>query len=111
MQGAVPPELRATAFAMTTFIESGFAALAAYVAGTLADAVGFTRALLWTIPFPWIVCAILYSGFYWAYPRDSRRLRAEMARRAEAIDAGAVRPKDEEAAGLMELGAVLGGVE
>lgn len=86
MQGAVPPELRATAFAMTTFIESGFAALAAYIAGSLADSLGFTRALLWTIPFPWIICALLYSGFYWAYPRDATRLRKAMAERAEAIE-------------------------
>ena len=86
MQGVVTPELRSIAFAMTTFIESGFAAIAAYVAGSLADSLGFTRALLWTIPFPWIICAILYSGFYWAYPRDAAKLRAEMARRASAIE-------------------------
>lgn len=85
MQGAVPPELRATAFAMTTFIESGFAAVAAYVAGSLADRLGFTQALLWTIPFPWIICAVLYSGFYFAYPRDAAKLRTEMSRRAAAI--------------------------
>jgi MFS family permease len=85
MQGAVPPELRATAFAMTTFIESGFAAVAAFIAGSLADNLGFTRALLWTIPFPWVICAVLYSGFYIVYPRDAAKLRAEMARRAEAI--------------------------
>lgn len=86
MQGAVPPELRATAFAMTTFIESGFAAIAAFIAGSLADRLGFTRALLWTIPFPWVICAILYSGFYIVYPRDAARLRAEMGRRAATIE-------------------------
>ena len=85
MQGAVPPELRATAFAMTTFIESGFAAVAAWIAGSLADSIGLTRALLWTIPFPWVICAILYSGFYWAYPRDMQRLRALMSARAQEI--------------------------
>jgi MFS family permease len=85
MQGAVPPELRATAFAMTTFIESGFAAVAAYIAGSLADSIGFTRAMIWTIPFPWVICAILYSGFYWAYPRDAADLRARMAERAQEI--------------------------
>ncbi|MGC9523230.1 MAG: MFS transporter, partial [Anaerolineae bacterium] len=86
MQGAVPPELRATAFSMTTFIESGFAAVAAYIAGSLADAMGFTRALLWTIPFPWILCALLFSGFYFVYPRDAAKLRQEMADRAAAIE-------------------------
>jgi MFS family permease len=59
MLGVVPPELRATAFAMTTFIESGFAAVAAYIAGSLADRIGFTRAMLWTIPFPWLMASTL----------------------------------------------------
>ncbi len=85
MLGVVPPELRATAFAMTTFIESGFAAVAAYIAGSLADRIGFTRAMLWTIPFPWLICGILYSGFYLVYPGDAAKLRAEMARRAATI--------------------------
>lgn len=85
MQGAVPPELRGTAFAMTTFIESGFAAIAALIAGRLADTIGFTKAMLWTIPFPWIICAILFSLFYWAYPRDSRKLRDQMEKRAIEI--------------------------
>jgi MFS family permease len=85
MQGAVPPELRSTAFAMTTFIESGFAALVAYFAGNLADRIGLTPAMIWTIPVPWIVCGLVYSLFYWAYPRDSKILRAAMAERAEEI--------------------------
>lgn len=82
MQGVVPPELRATAFSMTTFIESGFAAIAALIAGNLADSIGFTRALIWTIPFPWVICCLLYSLFYWAYPKDAVKLRALMAERA-----------------------------
>ena len=86
MQGAVPPELRSTAFAMTTFIESGFAALVAWFAGSLADRIGFTEAMLWTIPVPWIICAALFSLFYWAYPHDSKRLREMMAQRAELLD-------------------------
>jgi MFS family permease len=85
MQGAVPPELRGTAHAMVTFIESGFAALVAYVAGRLADNIGFTQAMIWTIPVPWTVCLVFYSLFYWAYPRDSARLRRMMAERAEEL--------------------------
>ena len=85
MQGAVPPELRASAFAMTTFIESGFAAFAAIMAGKLADSIGLTKAMVWMIPFPWIICAALFSLFYWAYPRDSARLRAQMAERAKEL--------------------------
>jgi predicted MFS family arabinose efflux permease len=85
MQGTVPPELRATAFSMITFIESGFAALAAYIAGALADKLTLTTAMLWTVPFPWVICAALFSLFYWAYPRDSKKLREMMSVRAEEI--------------------------
>ena len=83
--GAIAPELRGTAFAMVTFIESGFAALAAYLAGVLADRIGLTQAMLWTIPFPWIICAALFTLFYWAYPRDSKILRDQMQERAREI--------------------------
>ncbi len=86
MQGAVPPELRGTAFAMVTFIESGFAAFAAYIAGVIADKVGLTNALLWTVPFPWIICAALFTLFYWAYPKDSKKLRDQMKERAKEIE-------------------------
>jgi MFS family permease len=85
MQGVTPPELRASGFAIVTFIESGFAAIVAIVAGVLADSIGFTNALVWTIPFPWLVCGLLYSLFYWSYPRDSANLRALMAERAKAL--------------------------
>jgi MFS family permease len=86
MQGVTPPELRASAFAMVTFIESGFAALVALAAGGLADRIGLTEAMVWTIPFPWVICAALFTLFCWSYPRDSARLRAQMAERAEALE-------------------------
>ncbi len=86
MQGAVPPELRATAFAMTAFIESGFAAIAAFIAGSLADRIGLTPAMVWTIPVPWVICAMLYSLFYWAYPRDVANMRELMSERARELD-------------------------
>lgn len=85
MQGVVPPELRGTAFSITTFIESGFAAIAGIIAGTLADRIGLSAALLWTVPFPWIICAALFSLFYFTYPKDSENLRNLMAERAEII--------------------------
>jgi MFS family permease len=85
MQGVTPPELRASAFAMVTMIESGFAALVALVAGGLADRIGFTPAMVWTIPIPWILCALLFSLFYLTYPEDSARLRRLMAYRAKEL--------------------------
>ncbi len=86
MQAVTPPELRSTAFSFVTFIESGFAALIAVVAGRLADATSLTDALLWTVPFPWIICAALYSLFYITYPQDSAKLRALMSERAQEIN-------------------------
>ena len=85
MQNVVPPELRSTAFSITTFIESGFAAIAGVVAGTLADRIGLTEALIWTVPIPWILCAALFSLFYFTYPKDSENLRKLMGERAEII--------------------------
>jgi MFS family permease len=87
MQGAVPPELRSSASAANDFIERGFAALIGVVAGSLAGSTvaEFTRALVWTIPVPWILCLIFFSGFYWSYPRDSQRLRMQMAERSAKI--------------------------
>jgi len=86
MQGVVPPELRGTAFSLTTFIESGFAAVAGVIAGTLADRIGLSEALIWTVPFPWIICAALFSLFYFTYPKDSEKLRHLMAERAKIIE-------------------------
>lgn len=86
MQGVVPPELRGTAFSITTFIESGFAAVAGVIAGSLADRIGLTESLLWTVPFPWIICAALFSLFYFTYPKDSKNLRNLMTERAKIIE-------------------------
>lgn len=86
MQGVVPPELRGTAFSITTFIESGFAAIAGVIAGSLADKIGLSEALLWTVPFPWIICAALFSLFYLTYPKDAEILRHLMAERARMIN-------------------------
>ncbi|HHB91460.1 MAG TPA: MFS transporter [Anaerolineae bacterium] len=85
MQNVTPPEMRASAYAFVAFIESGFAALAAYFAGRLADSIGITQAMLWMVPFPWIICALIFSLFFITYPRDYAKLRAEMAYRAEGL--------------------------
>ncbi len=83
MSAVVPPELRSTAFAMTTFIESGFAAVVALVFGLIADKIDLHTAMIWTIPFPWIICAILFSGFYLTYPKDLEKNQKLMESRAK----------------------------
>jgi hypothetical protein len=58
----------------------------ALVAGGLADRIGFTPAMVWTVPIPWVLCALLFSLFYLTYPKDSARLRALMAARGKELD-------------------------
>jgi hypothetical protein len=86
IQAVTPPELRASAFAFIVFIENGFTALAALVAGTLADSIGLTEAMVWMIPVPWTVCAAIFTLFYWTYPRDLAKMHTRMAQRAEELD-------------------------
>jgi len=44
-----------------------------------------TNALLWTVPFPWLICGIGFSLFYLTYPRDAARVREQMALRREEL--------------------------
>lgn len=85
MQGVTPPELRSVAYSVVAIIENGFSALVAIFAGWLADQIGLTEAMVWTIPVPWIVCALIFTAFYFTYPRDSEKLRAQMADRAQHL--------------------------
>ncbi|MEL7625638.1 MAG: MFS transporter [Anaerolineaceae bacterium] len=85
MAAVVPPELRATAFAMTTFVESGFAAIVALIFGLIADKLDLQTALFWTVPVPWIICAILFSGFYFTYPKDHEKLHLLLQERAREL--------------------------
>lgn len=81
MQAVVPPEMRSSAYSVVNFIEGGLSAFSSLIAGALADAVGLTNALLWTIPFPWVICGVLFTLFYFTYPRDAARVREQMAQR------------------------------
>ena len=85
MQNVIEPELRSTAYSMVTFIESGFAAVAALITGNLADKVNLTRALTIMVPLPWILCGVFFTLFYFTYPKDAQSLRAKMKKRAEEI--------------------------
>lgn len=90
MQAVVPPEMRSSAYSVVNFIEGGLSAFASLIAGALADRIGLTRALLWTIPFPWIICCAVFTLFYFTYPADAARVREKMAaRRADLVRAHA----------------------
>jgi MFS family permease len=85
MQAVVQPEMRSSAYSVVNFIEGGLSALSGVIAGALADRVGLTNALLWTIPFPWIICGVFFTLFYFTYPKDAERIRVMMAKRREEL--------------------------
>ncbi len=85
MAAVIPPELRSSAFSVVNVIEGGLSAFAGVIAGQLADHLGLTQALLWTIPFPWIICGIVFSAFYFTYPKDRDRMQAILAERREQL--------------------------
>ncbi len=87
MQAVVPPELRSSAYSVTSVIEGGLSATAGLIAGALADRIGFTQALIWTVPVPWLICGLLFSLFYFTYPKDAARLRQQMAARRDELTA------------------------
>lgn len=85
MQAVVPPEMRSSAYSIVNLIEGGLSAFASYIAGSLADQIGLTNALLWTIPFPWVICGLLFSIFYFTYPRDAEKVRGMMEQRRDEL--------------------------
>lgn len=87
MQAVVPPEMRSSAYSMVSLIEGGLAAFSGFIAGIIADSINLTDALLWMIPFPWIICGLFFSMFYFTYPKDAERVRKMMAlRRVELVE-------------------------
>jgi MFS family permease len=85
MQAVVPPEMRSSAYSVVNLIEGGLSAFASIIAGTLADQIGLTNALLWTIPFPWVICGVLFTAFYFTYPKDAAKVRQQMSLRREEL--------------------------
>ncbi|MBA4383730.1 MAG: hypothetical protein C0410_03260 [Anaerolinea sp.] len=85
MQAVVPPERRSSAYSMVNLIEGGLSAFSSMIAGALSVKIGLTNALLWTIPFPWIICGIGFTLFYFTYPKDAAKIRAKMADRREEL--------------------------
>ncbi len=85
MQAVVPPEMRSSAYSVVNLIEGFLSSFAGLIAGSLADTIGLTNALIWTIPFPWIICGLAFSMFYFTYPADALRVRGLMAKRREEL--------------------------
>lgn len=77
------PEVRSTAYAVESFIESGGAALAPLVAGIIADRSSLGTAILFICISTWALCAIFFAVTSFFVPKDVNDLRSELRRRAE----------------------------
>lgn len=85
MQAVVPPEMRSSAYSVVNLVEGGLSSFAGLIAGSLADSIGLTNALIWTIPVPWIICGLVFSLFYFTYPADASKVRSLMEKRRDAL--------------------------
>jgi len=85
MQAVVLPQYRSSAFAIVQVIEGGLSAFGGWIAGSLVDSIGIRQAMLWTVPFPWLICGLCFSLFYFTYPRDAAAARAQIAAYGEEL--------------------------
>ena len=85
LQNVLRPELRSTAWALVNAVEGGLSALAAFLAGWLADTYGLGTMMVVLVPGAWFILFMCWFGYYYTYPRDAARLRAEMAVRRDEL--------------------------
>jgi MFS family permease len=76
------PEIRSTAMAVQSFIESIGAALAPLMAGMIAVSSSLQNAILLICVSAWILCAIFFVAAAYLIPHDIETLRAQMRERA-----------------------------
>ena len=76
------PEIRSTAMAVQSFVESIGAALAPLMAGMIAVGSSLQNAILLICISAWILCAIFFTAAAYLIPRDIETLRAQMRERA-----------------------------
>lgn len=76
------PEIRSTALAVESFIESAGAALAPLITGVIADTSSIRSAMLWISLTAWALCAIFFIICAFLIPRDVETLRGQLRERA-----------------------------
>jgi MFS family permease len=87
LQGVLKPELRSSAYSLIGAFEGGFSALAAFLAGWLAESYGLNTAMLICVPVSWGVLLLCWFAYYFTYPLDATRLRKEMDARSQEYEA------------------------
>ncbi len=76
------PEVRSTAIAVQSFIESTGAALSPFLVGLIADRSSLKDAFLLICLSAWLLCFVFFVFTVYFLPRDIARLRGQMRARA-----------------------------
>jgi MFS transporter, Spinster family, sphingosine-1-phosphate transporter len=77
------PEVRSTANAVESFLESIGAAMAPLMVGLISDAFNLKVAFLIICVVAWVLCAIFFVGVAFVIPKDIALLRGQMRERAD----------------------------
>ena len=85
VQSAIRPELRATAMALTEFINGAFASVVIILFGQYADVHGLSQTLLILTSGFWLMAFCVTPLYYLVYPKDAARLSAAMSDRRDII--------------------------
>jgi MFS family permease len=85
VQNAVRPELRATAMALTEFVNGAFASVVIILFGNYANQFGLSRTLLVLTSGFWVIAFCVTPLYYLVYPKDAARLRTQMQERHDLI--------------------------
>ena len=76
------PEVRSSANAIESFLESFGAASAPLIAGAIADATSVGNAIIWICCSTWALCVIFLLGAIYFVPKDIDALHKELEARA-----------------------------
>jgi MFS transporter, Spinster family, sphingosine-1-phosphate transporter len=76
------PEVRSTANAIESFIESAGAASAPVIVGLMADATSLKSSILIICISAWLLCFIFFLAAIYFIPKDVNDLHAELQQRA-----------------------------
>jgi MFS family permease len=85
VQSAVRPELRASAMALTEFVNGAFASVVIILFGQYADQYGLNQTLLILTCGFWAMAFLVTPLYYLVFPKDSRRLHEQMQERRNLI--------------------------
>jgi len=77
------PEVRSTANAIETFIESSGSAAAPLIAGMIADATSVGHSILLICTVSWAICFAFFLGAIFFIPGDIQQLHTQLLERAE----------------------------